>query len=413
MNFICHRYSARNYGNCSGEQVALLMGSQTSDEEEEGGDVNSAGADVNTDKEWPSDRAVTDEEKRQFASRSHKPNVVYWMIKHNVPRVLEEIEKGADVNEHPPYGHHPLPLAVEMGQYMVAEMLIKAGADVNAVGAWGCTALSIAVIRSAVNVQKKMLESGATAPEDVATKSFLQAARGCERAAMFASGLLIVNSLHPDSTGPVACVTAEVCRRLVKQLLQAGADVNIPNQACDTPFTLALKCSLPLAPFLKRGPDLSIRRWGTSTSDLLKKSVKDPNYYERHLRNLVLVLAAGAELSDRIIIGGQWEDPYAFPLDLVFVAGGPVFDTPLRHYDYEKLRISPQSLQHKCRKVIREHMMEVSRVNLFVRVPRLPITHFMKNYILYDFSLQDPTHFPSTSSLFVQTSIVYLQTSWI
>ena len=41
-------------------------------------------------------------------------------------------------------------------------------------------------------------------------------------------------------------------------------------------------------------------------------------------------------------------------------------------------------LKHQCRKVIRNHMMKVSKVNLFVRVPQLQLPSIMTKYLLYD-----------------------------
>ena len=54
----------------------------------------------------------------------------------------------------------------------------------------------------------------------------------------------------------------------------------------------------------------------------------------------------------------------------------------------EYLRSSAEiSLMNICRETIRKHMLQMSQVNLFVRVPRLPLPRLMTSYLLYDVTL--------------------------
>ncbi len=46
------------------------------------------------------------------------------------------------------------------------------------------------------------------------------------------------------------------------------------------------------------------------------------------------------------------------------------------------------SLLFQCRRAIRRHMMEVSRVNLFYRVPKLGLPTMLQDFLLYDKSVE-------------------------
>ena len=61
------------------------------------------------------------------------------------------------------------------------------------------------------------------------------------------------------------------------------------------------------------------------------------------------------------------------------------------------LKLIHQHLQHDdltlflkdiCRRAIREHLLQMSRVNLFFRVPRLGLSSSLAKYLLYDVSLE-------------------------
>ena len=47
------------------------------------------------------------------------------------------------------------------------------------------------------------------------------------------------------------------------------------------------------------------------------------------------------------------------------------------------------SLMHLCREAIRNHLLQMSNVNLFIRVPRLPLPKAVQSYLLYDQTLGD------------------------
>ena len=72
---------------------------------------------------------------------------------------------------------------------------------------------------------------------------------------------------------------------------------------------------------------------------------------------------------------------------LFFAAGETVDESNIREVS-EYLSLSAEiSLMNICRETIRKHLLPMSDVNLFVRVPRLPLPRLMTSYLLYDVTL--------------------------
>ena len=71
---------------------------------------------------------------------------------------------------------------------------------------------------------------------------------------------------------------------------------------------------------------------------------------------------------------------------LLFAAGETPDKTIVRVPEY--LKPSTEiGLKNICREAIRKHLLEVSNVNLFVRVPQLPLPRLMTSYLLYNVTL--------------------------
>ena len=54
--------------------------------------------------------------------------------------------------------------------------------------------------------------------------------------------------------------------------------------------------------------------------------------------------------------------------------------------DYVKLS-AENSLKNICREATRNHLLSIDDVNLFVRVPQLPLPQLMMSFLLYDVTL--------------------------
>ena len=72
---------------------------------------------------------------------------------------------------------------------------------------------------------------------------------------------------------------------------------------------------------------------------------------------------------------------------LFFAAGETVGETKVEKVPDHLKPSAEISLMNICRKTIRKHMLQMSDVNLFVRVPRLPLPRLMTSYLLYDVTL--------------------------
>ena len=67
---------------------------------------------------------------------------------------------------------------------------------------------------------------------------------------------------------------------------------------------------------------------------------------------------------------------------LLFAAGfKAVCDTNLFK---ERIEEKERCLKHLCRETIREHLLQMSQDNLFVRVPRLGLPKSLTGYLLYN-----------------------------
>ena len=55
----------------------------------------------------------------------------------------------------------------------------------------------------------------------------------------------------------------------------------------------------------------------------------------------------------------------------------------------ELIGLTEHSLKNICREAIRSHLLQMSEVNLFVRVPSLPLPKALQSYLLYDQALDD------------------------
>ena len=82
--------------------------------------------------------------------------------------------------------------------------------------------------------------------------------------------------------------------------------------------------------------------------------------------------------------------------DLLHVLGGPQSRDPLGKIIKRKIKYVREYLfdddptlwlKDICRLAIREHLLQMSQVNLFVRVPHLGLPPLLGKYLLYDMSL--------------------------
>ena len=179
-------------------------------------------------------------------------------------------------------------------------------------------------------------------------------------------------------------------------LLKAGADVNITDNWGRTALFEALKRSSVkcIDMLLKAGSDVN-------ATDEYGHTVLHQT--ESYLRGIRKVLHEEVKVNVRNNHGfnvltqflKELEDPRCktdnrtrkeFAM-LYFAAGESVDETKVREVpDY--LKPSAEiSLMNICRETIRKHLLQMSDVNLFDRVPQLPLPRRMMSYLLYDVTL--------------------------
>ena len=264
------------------------------------------------------------------------------------------IQSGADVNKSDTLGFTPLIVAAESGKDELLDMLIQAGADVNVkkrhyrYGDW-------------IMPYKKRRMIGRTA------------------------------LMHAANGGNVRCV---------ELLLKAGADVNIVHEIIDEEINLA-------------AVNYAVSSGGKEVFELLIDAGADVNQCYFSLSHASLekfqeLLCAGIKINQMDRNGENaldycvWikdEKLRKLKIKLLNAAGETPSArtrawapgllesfTPQLKYETDVL-----NLMSICRKFIREHLLQMSQVNLFYRVPRLGLPAALCNYLLYNVDLNEPT----------------------
>ena len=263
---------------------------------------------------------------------------------------------GADVNRRDRWGEPTLICAVRAGDVQCVELLLKAGADVNIQDKDGKTALFDAVWQCSVQCTDVLLKAGA----DVN----IQTQWG--RTALF-------YAVRYDS---VQCTNL---------LLKSGADMNIRDINGETALFLSSfhrrdntsDMLNTIRVMLLEGIKVNVRNnhGFNALTFHLDYTTHYSTSHSLHSSKFAMLLMSAGETVDK--------DERMKLLHLLNENNGIVQAEVL---DYLK---SPAniSLMNICRESIRKHMLQMSDVNLFVRVPRLPLPRLLMSYLLYDVTL--------------------------
>ena len=236
------------------------------------------------------------------------------------------LKAGADVNMTDSKESTALMEAADGGHYRCVYLLAKAGADVSKRNESGQTALSLASTSGDARCVKNLVKAGA----DVNNDGTLALVRACKR-------------------GHYGCT---------KYLIEAGADVNKCNLA---------KCfSLwnPQKQFIMKMLRLLLENG-------IKINITEPNALTTCLEKRYYTLQHGQEITMLLLASGENID-----------------ETRAEIPDYLK-KPTELILLNICRESIRKHLLQMSKVNLFVRVPQLGLPAALAHYLLYHVSLQN------------------------
>ncbi len=149
------------------------------------------------------------------ASKTATTSLIDATSQNDVTNIEELVKSGADLNEEGGrHGETALMVASRKGNFALVKLLISKGADINARGTYGDTALIAAAWTCQLEVAQYLIEKGAevNAKNDVYGSTALNIAAG---------------KCHDI--------------RLVRLLLDNGADLHIRNKGGDSPFFSAAK----------------------------------------------------------------------------------------------------------------------------------------------------------------------------
>ncbi len=308
------------------------------------------------------------------------------------------LEAGADVNARLSDFSTALIQASSRGYIGCLTVLLQAGADVNIKATSGRTALTEASQAGYVDCVEALLDMKANGKP---LALLLASSRGDRRCveALLEAGADVNTVVHETTALCVACSNGDF--GCLKVLLNAGADVNFCGKY-GTPLFLAKSNIMNVRALLEAGADVNQRSPGGKA--ILDRAV--------HLGSDTLVcmlLKAGSEVNPRnrsflfspcmtladLQICKMWmaacengpDTTLSFFARLNSIGVGRASKAMLEFRQFLDEVNENTSLQAQCRWVIRRHLLSVSDVNLFIRVPKLPLPDALKKFMLFDVSL--------------------------
>ena len=299
------------------------------------------------------------------------------------------------------YKNSPLMLAVYKGNIRIVKILLNSGANVNASNGWGITSLMKAAANPKCSFQltKLLIKEGADAT--------------------------ITNRLGLSALHFAVCSDGDEC---VKVLIASGADVNQGDNKNKTPLMDACaigskKCASVL---VQEGANVN-RVDNSDMTALLYSVTTQTDWYfanQSGYNCISLLLKSGAHLkfddkrrniSERHILKRKRNPSLVMSLsnwdrrvlELLFAAGdrtdGTSIDVAPNNYPYFIFRVTsvpvPEFLQKlntpefclmdMCRISIRKHLLRLSQVNLYYRIPRLGLPPLLEHYLSYGIALDE------------------------
>ena len=249
--------------------------------------------------------------------------------------------------------------AASEGDETSVQLLIEAGADVNTQSKWG----NIAVVDAALEGHDKCVELLIKAGADVNKQD------GCSSTALI-------------------CAAGRGHTKCLELLVEAGADMNVQKDWGITALIKAArwghdKC---IGLLLEAGADVNI-------PDIYGNTAVMNAAYENHGKCVQMLFTHDAAV-------GRYHVPSCCKSDIgnevkfkrlmmqLFSSGQELLGLD-EEYTKEALLGTKLSLKSICREAIRNHLLQMSNVNLFVRVPRLGLPSILTDYLLYDQTLDD------------------------
>ena len=171
-------------------------------------------------------------------------------------------------------------------------------------------------------------------------------------------------------------------RRCLEFLIKAGADVNELIDESTTPLIYAAKF----------GHYTTLELLIESGAKVNRVIDEDENALD-NIDCVKLLLRAGARVNTKTIAFdpyyGRNRNRYLEFLTLFFAAGASFTGPAATTQAFLRTLTEPDiSLSNICRNRIRKHLMTLSRVNLFFRIPKLGLPAALQSFLLYNMSVE-------------------------
>ena len=278
----------------------------------------------------------------------------------------------------------------EKGHVDCLKAMIKAGVNVNSADEHDCTPLKFAAMKGRYACMEALIEAGADVNHH--RKGFNTA---LETVASYTAG-----------------------KKCFDLLIRSGADVNVVNDAGYPLITWVAGFARPgyLDSLIKAGADVNARG-GKGKTALMFASYHQVihNNVANHLECVKLLLRAGANVNICETFGHNpltWHivmskdragrlPPVKEIRMVLFVAGeqlcgtldskhlADALDRKIPIPDYllnEDLKLC---LKHMCREAVRKHLLQISNLNLFCRIPGFSLPSHLRDYLMYFVAIDD------------------------
>ena len=250
--------------------------------------------------------------------------------------------------------------------------LVKSGADVNKIDRFDRTALFYALLCKSRECVHALVKSGADVNKvDRGGNTALTMAAGyCDNEAL----MLLLAAGADVNVGHALHIAVSMNRKqeLIETLIAAGADVNAMNQQGYTPLMCAAEsCNLNLVTYLLRA-EVSIKKTDEIGKNALALNCsRRPSCTAKQQQVALLLFAAGETA--------------------VETRDGTSISDSKRHYLPASLSENDSYIRllPLCRETIRKHLISLDpNTHLFIRVPKLGLPSLLRNYLLYDVTLE-------------------------
>ena len=159
---------------------------------------------------------------------------------------LDQIERhihwGTDINQTNPDGEKPLHVAARKGRWVVVELLLKHGAEVDALSRTGRTPLYVAVMEGRTQVAELLIGNGARfEPDFLLSEAVKNGVFDKDALRFLVNRGANINQRDEAGQTPLLIAISNGQRRVAKQLILLGADVNLPGGDGTLPLGLAMQ----------------------------------------------------------------------------------------------------------------------------------------------------------------------------